>query len=255
MQINQIRNATLIITYGNKRFLIDPWLGPKDYMPGFEGAYNSDIRQPRIDLPVDITDIVNVDAVILTHYHPDHWDNYAAEALDKNIQFVFYLDNDLNIIKSLGFKNVSVISENGTIYENITFYKTQCQHGRREVVKPACESMGIPYDAMGVVFNVNNEKTLYLAGDTIWCNEVQSAIDNFKPEIIIVNACGARLLNNERLIMDTEDLKAISAYTKSSTIVASHLDTVSHLTVTRDDIKKLQLDNVVIPENNEILNF
>ena len=41
MKITQIRNATLIIEYDNTRFLIDPWLGPKGYMPGFETAVNS----------------------------------------------------------------------------------------------------------------------------------------------------------------------------------------------------------------------
>ena len=44
MKIHQIRNATIIITYNNKRFLIDPWLMPKDFMPGFEGAMNSKVR-------------------------------------------------------------------------------------------------------------------------------------------------------------------------------------------------------------------
>lgn len=33
MLIHQIRNATLIITYKDKKFLIDPWLMPKDYIP------------------------------------------------------------------------------------------------------------------------------------------------------------------------------------------------------------------------------
>ena len=33
------------------------------------------------------------------------------------------------------------------------------------------------------------------------------------------------------------------------------MDTVSHLTVTRDDIKALKLNNVVVPDDNEILEF
>ena len=61
MQIHQIRSATLIITYNNKRFLIDPWLMPKNYMEGFEAGLNSNIRQPRVELPVGIEEIVNVE--------------------------------------------------------------------------------------------------------------------------------------------------------------------------------------------------
>ena len=257
MKIHQIRNATIVVTYNDKRFLIDPWLMPKDFMPGFEGAMNSEVRQPRVDLPISIDKIVDIDAVILTHFHPDHFDEFAVNALDKNIPFFVQNETDFNIIKNFGFNDVRIISESGTDFEGITLYKTQCQHGRREVVKPMCEKIGMPYDAMGIVFKSDKEKTLYVAGDTIWCDEVRTSIDKFNPEIIVINACGATVLvgEGERLIMDIADVKAISNYAKNSTIIASHMDTVSHLTVTRKDIKSLKLNNVVVPDDNEILEF
>ena len=257
MKIHQIRNATMIVTYNNKRFLIDPWLMPKDFMSGFEGAMNSEVRQPRVELPISIDKITDVDAVILTHFHPDHFDEFAVSALDKNIPFFVQNETDLNIIKNFGFSDVRLISESGTDFEGIKLYKTQCQHGRREVVKPMCEQIGMPYDAMGIVFKSGTEKTLYVAGDTIWCDEVRTAIDKFSPEIIVINACGATVLvgEGERLIMDIADVKAISNYAKNSTIIASHMDTVSHLTVTREDIKNLKLNNIVVPDDNEILGY
>ena len=258
MKIHQIRNATIIVTYNNKRFIIDPWLMPKDFMPGFEGAVNSNIRQPRVDLPKSF-DTKNLlpDAIILTHFHPDHFDEFAVEALDKNIPFFVQNETDLNIIKNFGFKDIRILSSEGTDFENIKLFKTQCQHGRREVVKPMCEQMGMPYDASGVVFRSAGEKTLYVAGDTIWCDEPKNAIDKYNPDVIVINSCGATVLvgDGERLIMDIDDVKSISNYVKHSVIVASHMDTVSHLTVTRDDIKKLNLSNVVIPEDDEILEF
>ena len=257
MKIHQIRNATIVVTYNDKRFLIDPWLMPKGFMPGFEGAMNSEVRQPRVDLPISVDKIVDVDAVILTHFHPDHFDEFAVNALDKNIPFFVQNETDLNIIKNFGFNDVRIVSENGTDFEGVKLFKTQCQHGRREVVKPMCEQIGMPYDAMGIAFKSNKEKTLYVAGDTIWCEEVKQAIDKFNPEIIIINACGATVLvgEGERLIMDIEDTKAISKYAKNSTIIASHMDTVSHLTVTREDIKTLKLNNVLVPDDNKILEF
>lgn len=258
MKIHQIRNATIIVTYNNKRFIIDPWLMPKDFMPGFEGAVNSNIRQPRVDLPKSFdTKNLSPDAIILTHFHPDHFDEFAVEALDKNIPFFVQNETDLDIIKNFGFKDIRILSSEGTDFENIKLFKTQCQHGRREVVKPMCEQMGMPYDASGVVFKSAGEKTLYVAGDTIWCDEPKNAIDKYNPDVIVINSCGATVLvgDGERLIMDIDDVKSISNYVKHSVIVASHMDTVSHLTVTRDDIKKLNLGNVVIPEDDEILEF
>ena len=255
MQIHQIRNATIIVTYNNKRFLIDPWLMPKDYMAGFDAGINSNIRQPRVELPIGIEKIVDVDAVILTHYHPDHFDEFAAKAINKALPFYVQSEVDKELIENSGFKDVRIIKENGVDFSEIKLYKTNCQHGKREIIKPICEQVGMPYDSMGIVFKSKNEKTLYVAGDTIWCNEVKEALDKFNPEIIVVNACGATVLNGERIIMNLDDIKEISSYCKNSTVIASHMDTVSHLTVTRDDIKNLKLDNVEVPFDNEILTF
>ena len=259
MKITQVRNATIIVEYNETKFLIDPWLGPKDYMEGFESALNSQIRQPRVELPFEIEKTVDVDAVILTHFHPDHFDEYAVNALNKDIKFFVQSQKDLEIIKSYGFKNLEVMTQQGIDYKNIKLYKTDCQHGKREIIKPLCESIGMPYDAMGVVFKSNNEKTLYVAGDTIWCDVVSEAIDKFVPEIIVVNACAATVINGERLIMNIDDVRQVIKKAPKSTIIASHMDTVSHLTVTRKDLEEFRekesVKNLLIPDDGEVLNF
>lgn len=131
--------------------------------------------------------------------------------------------------------------------------KTGGQRGKRETVKALFAQAGFPYETMGVVFRAADEKNLYLAGDTIWCDEAKLAIDRFSPDVIIINACGAMLLNGERIIMDTNDVKTVCAYAPSALIIASHMDNVSHLTATRHDLKKLNLPNLAVPEDNEIL--
>ena len=254
MKIHQIRNATLIVTYHQQKFLIDPWLMPKDYMPGFESAVHSNIRQPRVDLPIDIEKIVDVDAVILTHFHPDHWDEFAVKALNKTIPFFVQSEQDAAVVKKAGFQKVKVIEEN-TVFQGVHLYKTGGQHGKREIIEPLCKQINMPYDAMGIVFQAADEKTLYIAGDTIWCAEVRQAIDAFQPAVIVVNACGATLLNGEKIIMDDKDVQALATYAPSATVIASHMDTVSHLTTTRADIKNLGLNNVLVPADNEILQF
>lgn len=257
MKITQIRNATVLAEYNETKFLIDPWLMPKDCMEGFESAVNSHIRQPRVELPLEIEKITDVDAVIITHIHPDHWDDYAKNALKKDIKIFVQSEFDKNYMLKEGFKNVEILSTNGTTYEKVSLYKTSTQHGKREILKPLCESIGMPYDAMGVVFKSKNEKTLYIAGDTIWCNEVDEAIREHKPEIIIVNACAATVLNGERLIMNIDDIKQVIKNSPKSTIIASHMDTVSHLTITRKDLKEFKekesIQNFLIPEDGEVL--
>ena len=249
MKITQVRNATIIVEYNNTKFLIDPWLT----------AINSEIRQPRVELPFEIEKIVDVDAVIITHIHSDHWDEFAESALDKNIKVFIQSIIDRDYIISKGFKNVEIIQESGTEYNGITLYKTGTQHGKREIIKPLCASIGMPYDAMGVVFKSEDEKTLYIAGDTIWCEEVIEALTKYHPDVIVINACAATVLNGERLIMNIDDVKEVLQNAPNSTVIASHMDTVSHLSVTRNDLKEFKnknnIDNLLIPEDGEVIDF
>ena len=92
MNITQIRNATQLITYAGKRFLIDPMLAPKGTYPGFPGTARADIRHPMVELPVDVQTLLDADAVIVTHTHADHWDQYAVELIAKGKPI--YVQND-----------------------------------------------------------------------------------------------------------------------------------------------------------------
>ncbi len=259
MKITQVRSATIIVEYNNTKFLVDPWLMPKDYMPGFDTAINSEIRQPRVELPFEIEKIVDVDAVIITHIHPDHWDEFAENALDKNIKVFVQSIIDKDYVISKGFTNVEIIEESGTEYNDINLYKTGTQHGKKEIIKPLCDSVGLPYDAMGVVFKSQNEKTLYIAGDTIWCEEVKATLEKYSPDVIVVNACAATVLNGERLIMNIDDVKEVLQNAPNAKVIASHMDTVSHLSLTRNDLKEFKnknnIDNLLIPEDGETIDF
>lgn len=259
MNITQIRNATLKIHYHNIKLLTDPWLMPKDFMPGFESAINPHIRQPRTELPMPIERIVDADAVIITHVHPDHWDEFAEKTIDKQAKFFVQNELDRDFIKSKGFSDVEILSAEGTDYRGITLYKTHTQHGRCEVVKPLCEAIGMPYEAMGVVLRAPDEKTLYIAGDTIWCEEVKEALNTYNPDVIIVNCCEATILNGERLIMGLDDLRELIKNSPQLKIIASHLDTVSHLKLTRTDIMSFReqehASNLLVPADGESISI
>ena len=84
MNITHIRNATQLITYAGKRFLIDPMLAPQGAYPGFPGTAHAERRNPTVELPVDVNTLLDADAVIVTHTHDDHWDRAAAELIAKD---------------------------------------------------------------------------------------------------------------------------------------------------------------------------
>ncbi|MBQ6351961.1 MAG: MBL fold metallo-hydrolase [Lentisphaeria bacterium] len=85
MQFQQIRSATAIVTFGGSRFLIDPWLAPKDACPPIPGAADPKLRCPVYELPLPIPEILKVDAVIATHLHFDHFDETAIKVIPKTL--------------------------------------------------------------------------------------------------------------------------------------------------------------------------
>ena len=87
MNIQQVRNATIIVEYGGKIFLIDPMLGKKGCMPPFHFSRNQHLRNPLHELPFPVEEMLKgVDAVLLTHLHDDHIDEAANEISGRNFR-------------------------------------------------------------------------------------------------------------------------------------------------------------------------
>ena len=259
MLIQQIRNATIIIEYAEKRFLIDPMFVPKNYYPPIPQSFTPHLRWPLVELPFNAEEIIqDIDAVIMTHYHIDHFDEFAANILAKDLKIFVQDDFDKHVLEQKGFKNVEILSMAGTQFEDVILYKVHCLHGIKEKTLPYFTAIGIRHEAMGVVFKHKKEDTLYLAGDTIWCDFVKQAIDKFSPTAVIVNAADARLEKSGSIIMGTEDIMQLHRYAPHLKIIASHMDTVGHATLDRKQLNRfinehcLQND-VYIPKDGEVI--
>lgn len=89
MNIQQVRNATIIVEYGGKKILIDPMLGKKGCMPPFPFSRNQHLRNPLHELPFPVEEMLKgVDAVLLTHLHDDHIDEAAYEIFVTHLEGV-----------------------------------------------------------------------------------------------------------------------------------------------------------------------
>lgn len=106
MDIRLVRNATLVLQYADKRFLIDPFFAAKGTLPPFPNTPNQDTPNPLVDLPLPIEELTQVDAVIVTHLHPDHFDEAAKAALPKGIKMYAQNERDAELIKKEGFLHV-----------------------------------------------------------------------------------------------------------------------------------------------------
>ncbi|WP_299365731.1 MBL fold metallo-hydrolase, partial [uncultured Paracoccus sp.] len=111
-KIIQIRNAALRIDYGGVRFLLDPLLAERHGFPGFPGTVNDEERKSMVRLPLPVAEIIDVDAVIVTHLHEDHWDQAARDALDQDLPIFAQNEADADVVRGQGFRDVRVLTDN-----------------------------------------------------------------------------------------------------------------------------------------------
>lgn len=260
VQIQLIRNATVKVTYGDTTFLVDPMLAPKDAYPGFAGTHRSELRNPLIDLPMSAQDVVkDVDAVVVTHTHLDHWDEAAQKQLRKDLPLFVQDDADAGVIRAQGFTDVRVLGQNAA-FGGVSLSQTDGQHGT-DAMYASPELAKVLGNVMGVAFQAPGQKTVYVAGDTIWRGEVEQALTKYSPDVIVLNTGNALLGGiQESIIMGKEDTQLAYQAAPQASIVAVHMDTVNHGALTRTDLrayvqeKRIQ-DRVLIPADGEALKF
>ena len=254
MKFQQIRNATAIIEYAGTRFLIDPMLAPKGSFPGFPGTVNSHLANPLVELPLLLDKILDVDAAIVTHTHADHWDETAKGLLPKDLPILVQNEADADEIRQAGFSNVRPLGRVGH-FRGIRLVKTDGQHGSDKAMAELGDVLG---HVCGLVFMHPDEKTLYLAGDTVWNHHVREAIAAHNPEIIIVNSGDAQVIGLGSIIMSKHDVLEVHKASPDAVIIATHMEAVNHATLSRKELKAFltkhgAVDHVLIPEDGEIV--
>ncbi|MBZ5751138.1 MULTISPECIES: MBL fold metallo-hydrolase [Metabacillus] len=253
MNIQQIRNATLVVQYAGKKFLIDPMLAEKGTYPPFPNSLRQDQFNPLASLPTSIANIIHdIDAVIVTHLHLDHFDDAAKEVLPKDIKMFVQNEEDAKEVKNAGFQNIEVLQED-TVFEGIQLIKTKGEHGSGEILKIA----GL---VCGVVFKHPNEKTLYIAGDTVWYEAVQEVIETHKPEIIVVNGGDNQFLEGGSLVMGKDDIYQVYKAAPNAKIISVHMEAVNHWTLSREELKSFSNEkgissNILVPDDGESYTF
>jgi len=249
MNIRLLRHATLVIEINDKKLLIDPMLSPKGGLDPVPNCGN-DIRIPMVELPINTGELTSIldeaDAVVVTHLHRDHWD-VAAQSLIGESKLIFCQPGDSDKISEQGFKNVQPISTR-LDWEGISISRTNGQHGTGEIGK----KMG---PVSGFIFKYK-ERSIYLAGDTIWCDDVENALEEYKPDVTILNAGGAQFVTGDPITMTPDDIIKVYEKCPATKIIAVHMDTVNHCFIKRADLvkalseKKLEL-KVLVPGDGE----
>jgi L-ascorbate metabolism protein UlaG (beta-lactamase superfamily) len=242
MKLTLIRSATLRIEFAGRTILVDPQLDPAGAREAVPNTPNPR-RSPLGDLPLPAEQVLEgVDTLLVTHLHRDHFDDTARELLDRDLP-LFCQPPDTERLHADGFTDARPVHGDATLGD-ILIARTEGQHGTGEIGKQMAP-------VSGFVLVAPEEPTVYIAGDTILCDEVRAAVGEYRPDIIVVNASAAQFNEGGPIVMDNDDVATLSAEHPGATIVAVHFETVSHSTQTRADLRALNLPNVKVPDDGE----
>ncbi len=227
MQLQLIRHATLLIQFGGRRLLVDPMLSPAEAMDPIPNAANA-LRIPMVELPLDdaaLADLLaTLDGVLVTHLHRDHWDDRAQALLPKNVP-ILCQPGDEETFEAAGFAAVLPV-EDGITWAGIDIQRTGGQHGTGELGR----LMG---PVSGFVLRAPEELTLYIAGDTIWCDDVAKALTGHAPNVVVLNAGAAQFLQGDPITMTAADVISVCQAVPQADVIAVHMETINHCGLTR----------------------
>ncbi|MEM7689036.1 MAG: MBL fold metallo-hydrolase [Pseudomonadota bacterium] len=243
------RNATAKLHYAGLTFLLDPMLSSKGQLPSFAGI----APNPTVGLPASVEEIIaDIDAVIVSHMHEDHFDDAAASALAKGTPLITPRNqapisprdpaktaSHRERLKNYGFTNVREIADdsgNSTTFQGVTLTQTWALHGRGKVG----ELMG---GVNGIVLSAPDMPTIYWAGDTVLdTSEVDQILATYKPDIVIAHTGGPILeaLSPQILLMDASQASAfvemVNRHNDNAFVIAVHMEALDHCFSSRKDL-------------------
>jgi len=250
MEILFLRHASLVLKINGLQLLIDPMLRAARSAEAIQNTPNPQ-RNPLVSLPMDEdalkTLLEKIGGVLVTHTHSDHWDDTAQAMLSKSLP-IFCQPDDHQQIEDQLFTSVQpVIDEHN--WKGIQFARTGGQHGKGKIGKLMAPVSGFVVDTPG-------EPKVYIAGDTIWCEEVETALNYHKPDVIILNAGAAQFNFGGPITMTADDVLMVCESSPNAQVVAVHMEAINHCLLSRSALEDSLIEaglnsKVWIPNDGE----
>ncbi|HEX6711555.1 MAG TPA: MBL fold metallo-hydrolase [Rubrobacter sp.] len=250
VRIRFIRHATFLFEAGGLKIMVDPMLAPAGVAEPVANTPNQR-RNPLVDLPFDDEEMLalleEIDAVLVTHTHNDHWDGRARDLIPKQTP-ILCQPEDEEKIRAAGFEQVTSINDE-LEWRGLRLTRTGGRHGTGEIGRRMTP-------VSGFVVEYEGSPGLYIAGDTIWCPEVEEALSTYSPDVVVVNAGAARFLEGDPITMTAEDVGRVCRALPDARVVAVHMEAINHCLLTRAGFEEALRsegfsERVIIPADGE----
>lgn len=249
MEIRQLRNATILLSFGEHRLLVDPMLSAPGALPAFKLLGGGRRRNPLVPLPPEADEaLAAATALLVTHEHPDHFDGAAARFAKARGLPVFASPIDSASLRRKGL-DVRPLRD-GALGAAVEVLPTR--HGR-----------GVIGWMMGPVSAVYlappGEPSVLLTGDAVLDEALLAAVSRLRPEVIVAPAGAANFGLGGDILFSVDELVAL-ARRAPGTVVLNHLEALDHCPTSRADLQKRMAAEglaarVRVPADGEALTF
>jgi hypothetical protein len=153
---------------------------------------------------------------------------------------------DLHKMEAVHFVNAAAVHDMKH-WSHVCVTRTPAQHGTGEIARAMAPSSGYVLSSQG-------EPTVYIAGDTIWYDQVAETIRRYSPQVIVVNAGAAQFLHGDPITMTAGDVLRVCRAAPQAQVIAVHMEAINHCLLTRAQLAE-QADaagvSLLIPGDGE----
>jgi L-ascorbate metabolism protein UlaG (beta-lactamase superfamily) len=198
-----IGNATVLISFAGFTILTDPtFIHMHEKVHLGYGLYTTRLTNPAIN----INELPQLDFILLSHFHGDHFDQVSINELDKSL-LVVTTPQAAEELKYKGFNNVEKLEK----WDSISFLKddirltitaTPGRHGPFPISIFLPQVMGSILDFQNI--NRSDLLRIYITGDTMIFNDIKDISKRFpNVDIALLHLGGTTIMG----IMVTMDAK------------------------------------------------
>ena len=249
MNIHHLRNATLILTLGERRLLVDPMLAAPGALPGFKMLGGGRRRNPLVAMPSAAeAALAQVTDVLITHEHPDHLDSAGIEWTRARGLPVWASSIDVPSLRRKGLDAREL--REGDL-------------GLSVEVIPARHGHGILGWMMGQVSGFYlahpQEPSVYLTSDSVLTSAVLDALGRLQPDVVVAPAGAANFGVGPDILFSVDELMTL-ARSAPGEVVLNHLEALDHCPTTRAEVRaRVAAEGlsarVHVPEDGEVLSL